>query len=120
MITINIKATNMELTEALKDYTEKRLSALQKYIQGDATAMVEIGKTTEHHKHGDYFRAEINMTTTLGKQFRAASEKSDLYEAIDDVRDEMVQMISSAKGKSEALWKRGARRVKNILKGFRS
>ncbi|MEK7105797.1 MAG: HPF/RaiA family ribosome-associated protein, partial [Patescibacteria group bacterium] len=70
--------------------------------------------------HGDVFKAEVNITTSLGKQFRAVSEKPDLYEAIDDVRSEIVREISSAKGKKEALWKRGARKVKNMMKGFRN
>lgn len=117
---ISIKSTNIELTPALKDYTEKRISAIKKYT-GEATiANVEIGKTTGHHKQGDIFKAEVNVTTSLGKQFRAVSEKSDLYEAIDDVRNEIVRAVTSAKGKSEALWKKGARKFKNMLRGFRN
>lgn len=117
---ISIKASNIELTPALKDYTEKRFGALTKYTGGDLTIAAEIGKTTDHHKNGDIFRAEVNITTALGKQYRSASEKADLYEAIDDVRDEVVRMLTSAKGKEEALWKRGARKIKDIIRGFRS
>lgn len=115
---ISIKASNIELTPALKDYTEKRLSALEKY-GGDMTIVAEIGKTTDHHKNGDIFRAEVTVSTALGKQHYAASEKPDLYEAIDDVRDEITRTLTSAKGKQEALWRRGAQKIKNILKGFR-
>ena len=117
---ISIKSTNIELTPALKDYTEKRISGISKFTGEDIVALIEIGKTTAHHKSGEVFRAEANVTTSLGKQFRAVSEKSDLYEAIDDVRNEMVRVLSSSKGKKEALWKRGARRMKNMLKGFRN
>jgi hypothetical protein len=35
------------------------------------------------------------------------------------VRDEIVREISSSKGKKEALWKRGARKVKDMIRGFR-
>lgn len=117
---ISIKSTNIELTPAIKDYTEKRISGITKFSGQDASAIIEIGKTTGHHKHGDVFVAEINITTSLGKQFRAVSEKPDLYEAIDDVRNEIVRGISSAKGKKEALWKQGARKIKNMMRGFRS
>ncbi|MCC7436740.1 ribosome-associated translation inhibitor RaiA [Candidatus Nomurabacteria bacterium] len=118
---ISIKTTNIELTPALKDYTEKRVSGINKFIKEDITANVEIGKTTNHHKNGeDLFRAEVNVTTSLGKQLRAVSEKADLYEAIDDVREQMVRELSSAKGKKDALWKKGARKIKNMIKGFRS
>lgn len=117
---ISIKSTNIELTTALKDYVEKRIGTIGKYSGDVGDAQVEIGKTTAHHKNGDVFRAELNMTNALGKQFRAVSEKQDLYEAIDDVRSEIVREISSAKGKKDALWKRGARKIKNMMRGFRN
>lgn len=117
---ISIKSTNIELTPALKDYAEKRIAKAAKFLGEDATVTVDIGKTTHHHKQGEVFRAEINLTTVLGKQFRAVSEKADLYEAIDDVRDELVREVGSAKGKKEALWKRGARKIKNMMRGFRN
>ncbi len=117
---ISIKSKNIELTPALKDYTEKRISGITKFTGEDVVAIIEIGKTSNHHKQGDIFSAEINITTSLGKQFRAVSEKPDLYEAIDDVRNEIIRAISSAKGKKEALWRRGARKIKNMIKGFRN
>lgn len=117
---ISIKTTNIDLTPALKDYTEKRITKASKFLGKETTAFVEIGKTGNHHKSGDIYRAEINLTTSLGKNFRAVSEKPDLYEAIDDVRDEIVRSVSSEKGKSETLWKKGARKIKFIMKGFRS
>ncbi len=40
-----------------------------------------------------FFRAEVNVITALGKQYRAVSEKTDLYEAIDDVRTEIGPRI---------------------------
>jgi ribosomal subunit interface protein len=117
---ISIKTTNIELTPALKDYTEKRISGITKFTGEDVVASVEIGKSTAHHKGGDIFLAEVNVTTSLGKQFRAVSEKSDLYEAIDDVRADLIRVLSSSKGKKDALWKRGARKIKSLLKGFRN
>ena len=117
---ISIKSTNIELTPALRDYSEKRLAAITKYTGGDATATVEIGKTTDHHKQGEIFRAEVNVLTPLGKQYRAVSEKTDLYEAIDDVRAEIVRELSSAKGKRLTLFKRGAQQIKNMMRGFRN
>ena len=119
-MSISIKSTNMELTPALKDYTEKRLGSISKFTGGSATVTTEIGKTSEHHKSGDIFRAEVNVITPLGKQYRAVSEKADLYEAIDDVRTEIIRELSSAKDKNTTLFKRGAQKIKNLLKGLRS
>jgi putative sigma-54 modulation protein len=116
-----IKATNFELTPAITDYIEKRFSAFDKFVShGDpknALCEVEVGKTTRHHKSGDVFRAEVNLTVS-GKNFFAVSEKDDLYAAIDEVKDEIVQAITTDKDKSMTLYRRGALRVKNILKGL--
>jgi putative sigma-54 modulation protein len=116
---ISIKSTNIELTPALRDYTEKRMRSITKFTKGEPTVSVEIGKTTAHHKQGDVFIAEVIVVTPLGKQFMASSEKSDLYEAIDDVRNEIARELSSDKDKRVTLFRRGAKKVKWMLRGFR-
>lgn len=116
---ISIKATNIELTLALRDYTEKRMRGISKFTEGDANIVVDIGKTTLRHKGGDIFQASVNVTTVLGRKYYATSKKADLYEAIDDIRSEVIHEITSAKGKRETLFLRGARKIKKILKGFR-
>lgn len=109
----------MELTEALKDYAEKRLTSITKF--GTLASIdVELGKTTHHHRNGDIFIASVNVETSLGKMYHADAEKPDLYEAIDIVRDEIAREMRSAKGKEQSLFRRGAQRIKNMLKGFRS
>lgn len=115
-MSITIKTTLIELTPALSDYTEKRLKTISKYTEGDPQISVEIGKTTMHHRHGDIFRAEVNLTTALGRQYRAVSEKADLYEAIDDVRAEIVRELKAGKAKSETLLRRGSQKIKKLLK----
>src|SRR4051812_13663570 len=85
---INIKTTNITLTEAISDYTSKRFDAIEKYFQNDPTAQadIELAKTTNHHKNGDIFRAEIHITAK-DKNLYASAEEADLYKAIDMVRD---------------------------------
>ncbi len=117
-MSISIKTTLIELTPALSDYTEKRLGTLTKYTESEPTITVEIGKTTMHHRHGDVFRAEVNVTTALGKQYRAVSEKADLYEAIDDTRTEIIRELKNGKDKSQTLFRRGAKRIKNLVRGL--
>lgn len=117
---ITISALNIDLSPALKDYIEKRLSGLSKFTSGEPTVTVEIGKTTSHHRQGDIFEAKVKVITPLGKQYLATSQKSDMYEAIDDVRSEIVRELSSAKDKNATLFRRGAQKIKNIIRGFRS
>jgi len=119
-MTISITSTSIELTPALRDYTEKRFASIAKFAGGDATVSVELGKTSMHHKQGDYFRASVNVVTPLGKQHHAESDKADLYEAIDDVRDEIITELTKEKGRTDSLFKRGARRIKDIMRGFKN
>jgi putative sigma-54 modulation protein len=115
----NVKATNIELTPAIDDYLDRRFSAFDRFIKEDsaATCLVEVGKTTKHHKSGDVFRAEVNLTIS-GKNFYAFSEKDDLYAAIDEVKDEIVYQLSSYKDKTMTLMRKGALKVKNMVRGL--
>ncbi len=116
---IKIKTTNMELTGAIRAYVEGKIQNVEKFIiahkQEEVFTEIEIGKTTNHHNSGEVFRAEA-MIRVRGKQFRAVSEKDDLYAAIDSVRDELVREINSNKGRERALIRRGAWMVKNLLR----
>lgn len=121
MININIKATNMELTPAIRDYVEKRFASLEKFIvhspEESPSMNIEVGKTTNHHKHGDVYKSEVNLLFK-GKTFYVVSEKEDLYAAIDDAKEDLERELVSKKDKSMTLYKRGAARVKNLLKGI--
>ncbi len=115
---INIKATNMELTPAIEDYINKKLVSLEKFNKdGEISVYVEVGKTTNHHKQGELFKSEINLSLD-GKKFFTNSEKEDLYKAIDSSEEDVVRQITSKKDKNQTLFKRGATSVKKMLKGL--
>jgi ribosomal subunit interface protein len=108
----------MELTRGINNYIDKRVLGISKFVKGGEMAVfVEVGKTTNHHKQGDIFRAEFNIEIS-GAKFYAFSEKEDLYTAIDDAKKEIIRQISSNKDRKQTLFKRGASSIKNILKGF--
>ncbi|MBI5078137.1 MAG: ribosome-associated translation inhibitor RaiA [Candidatus Yonathbacteria bacterium] len=116
---IKITTTNIDLTSAIESYVDEKMKSVEKFAiphQSENPIMeVEIGKTTNHHQSGDVFRAEVNMRVR-GKHFRATSEESDLYAAIDDVRNELVRELSSHKDKARTLVRRGAGMIKNMLR----
>ncbi|KKR49122.1 MAG: Ribosomal subunit interface protein [Candidatus Magasanikbacteria bacterium GW2011_GWC2_40_17] len=99
---ITIKATGIELTQAITNYVNEKIGGLEKYLkrldQGSVEARVEVGKITKHHNKGDIFRAEINLTVP-GKVLRAEEENSNLYAAIDLMHDEIKRQIVSFKEK---------------------
>ena len=94
------------------------MKSLKKLIGDDSVfATVELAKTTASHKSGDLFRSEIGFYYS-NKDFYVASEKEDLYAAIDEMRDEIIREVTKIKGKTETIFRRGARNLKNIVKGL--
>ena len=115
---INIKATNMELTGAISDYINKRLESVQKFSKdGVFSGYVEVGKTTNHHNKGEFFKAEFDLMIN-GVRYFASSEKDNLYVAIDDGREEIIRTLTHDKDRKQTLFKRGAMSVKKMLKGI--
>ncbi len=115
---INIKSTNIELTPAITDYVNKRLSSINKFAKNkDTNGQVEVGKTTNHHNKGEVYKAEFDIEIN-GQKFFTESSASDLYAAIDTAKDELVRRITENKDKKQTLYKRGAKSVKKMMKGI--
>ena len=102
---INIKATNIDLTTALREYVEEKIGSLEKFVsrwnaEGGVSVAGEVARTTQHHHKGDVFRAEVNLKIPHGL-LRAEHEGPDIRLAIDRVRDILQIEIDKQKGKEE-------------------
>ena len=88
----------MELTEAIKDYVEKKVFSLEKMCErfDPCDIAVEVGKTTEHHKNGKVFFAEFNITIP-GGMLRSQSISEDLYASIDKAKDDVKRQLIERK-----------------------
>ncbi len=115
---IKIRSRNIEITPAINDYVTKKIKTLDKFLDSSKEILceIELGKTTNHHKSGDIFRAEVNISEPGSRQFYAATEESDLYAAIDVVRDEAEREIVSQKSRYKTLLRKGATQVKMLIK----
>ncbi len=115
---IKIRSVNFDLTDAISEYVNKKLSSLEKFtgVDGEVLCEVEIGRTTKHHNSGDIFKAEVNMSISGSPQVYAVSEQSDLYAAIDIVKDDIERQLVSKKSKKDTLFRRGASKIKDLLK----
>jgi putative sigma-54 modulation protein len=114
---IAIKGTGMELTSAIRDYIEKKVGKVARLNRENDFCAIEVGKTTAHHHSGEVFRAEIQLMHD-GKDIRVEEISTDLYAAIDLASDALFREVTSAKGKDEALFRRGARRLKGAVRRF--
>lgn len=119
---INIKSTNIELTQQVRDYAEKKVRGLEKFIKitdESIQAWIEVGKTTQHHQKGDFFRAEIQIRIPhWGKGARTEATHETLNAAIDDAHDQMKLELEKIKDKKISLARRGARLFKKLIPFF--
>ena len=115
---IKIHSKSFEITQAIEEYALKKISSLEKFLESrdGAICEVELGKTTEHHKSGDIYKAEVNIIEPGNKQVYVVAEEVDIYTAIDKVRDEAERAIVSRKNKRNTLLKRGGAVIKSFLK----
>ncbi|OHA58116.1 MAG: ribosomal subunit interface protein [Candidatus Vogelbacteria bacterium RIFOXYD1_FULL_44_32] len=118
----NVKTTNIVLTPAIDQYLRFKIAKIKKYIDessGEAMVDIEIGKTTEHHRRGQLFKAEINLVVPGQSLRRADIEDYDLYSAIVEARDEIVLQIKATHEKQTTLLRRGGRKIKEMIRGQR-
>ena len=94
---INIKATNIDLSDAIRQYVEEKMSGLTKYFSNITQADIDIGMESHHHQKGKIFYAEVNAHTPK-KLVRVRKTAVNLYKAIDKVKDH-IKVELGEKGK---------------------
>lgn len=95
---INIKGTEIELTEALKQYATEKANMLKKFFDNIQQADIDIGMRNQHRNKGKIYYAEFNLHIP-NKIIRVSKDSEDLYKAIDKVKDHLKVELEKAKEK---------------------
>ena len=98
-MTINIRAKNMDLTDAIRQYAEDKLMSLDKFYEKIIHIEVDLGLDTTHHNKGNIYDCTVNVDVP-GNLFRVSKQEKDLYKAIDKVRDHLREEITAWKEKN--------------------
>lgn len=104
---MNLKATHVDIDDRLRAYIQEKVDMLDKYL-GDTAVVncdVEIGKTVGGQNKGDIYRAEINLRIPR-EVLRVEKTSSDIFKAIDKVKDHLVEVIVSKREKVRDLKRR--------------
>ncbi len=112
---ITISGTHIDLTDALQNRVREQFARLEKILDPNARVMVEIGKTTDHHKNGNVFKAEGKIIEPKAEYF-ADIITTDLYMSIDSLSDELFNQITQSKRRHRVLLKRGSAAIKKLLR----
>ncbi len=97
---IRLKATKIEMTDAIASYFQEKMDMLDKYLSGIQVLNCdcEIEKIGGTQQKGKVYRAEVNLELP-GQLLRVDKEASDVYKAIDKVKDHYIRVIAKYKEK---------------------
>ncbi len=114
---INIKFTEIEPTEELKDYAKSKLESFEKMLGSTnpeaVVCYVEFRHST-HHKSGKVCTAEVTLEVD-GKVYRSVKIEAKFEKAIDKVKDDIIQALRVDKEKNKDLERKGASEIKNMM-----
>lgn len=105
-MTINIHARGIELTPAIKQYAEEKMSSLEKYLDSIRHMDVEVGRAAGHSQKGDVFECKA-VVQIGGEVMKIERDAEDLYKAIDKVKDHLRVELSDWKKRQDERSKSG-------------
>ena len=95
---INFTGKNLDVTEALRNVTEKKMSKLDKYFQKD----IEGNVTFSSEKNRKIIEVTINLPGTI---IRAEESSDDMYASIDRAVDVLERQMRKYKTKLQKRYK---------------
>jgi len=95
---INIKATNIDLTDDLRNYVEEKLSSLTKYFNNIIEINAEVGMDSLHHQKGEIFFCEANIKVP-NNLLRVRKEEKTAFKAVDKTKDHLRVVLHRHKEK---------------------
>ena len=95
LMNYNVRGENIEVTPAIREYVEKKLSKLERYFSNtpDANASVNLKVRTTN-------TSKVEVTIPMPNLvLRAEEENADMYAAIDLIVDKLERQIRKHKTK---------------------
>lgn len=90
----NIRGNNIEVTGALRDYVQKKLSRVEKYFNTEPTSPANVALTVLRDEH----KVEVTIPFP-GVLLRAEEKSADMYASIDLVVEKLERQIRKYKTK---------------------
>ena len=95
---VDIYGRSLEVTDRIKDYVDKKVSKLDRYLPGIEEARVDLAYVKSARSAADRQVAQI---TVRGKGFILRSEEraDDIFAAVDTAVEKMQRRMERYKGK---------------------
>lgn len=95
MMNYNIRGENIEVTPAIREHVEKKISKLERYFTETPNANVHVNLKTYSDKN-----AKVEVTIPMKNLvLRAEERNTDLYAAVDLITDKLERQIRKHKTK---------------------
>jgi putative sigma-54 modulation protein len=95
LMNYNIRGENIEVTPAIREYVEKKVSKLNRYFTETPNANVNVNLKVYHDK-----KAKVEVTIPMPQLvLRAEEVHTDMYAAIDLITDKLERQIRKHKTK---------------------
>lgn len=91
-----IHGRHLEVTEAIRTHTEKKVGKIKKWF--NQIMEVDVTLSAVHLKTGDYHTADV-LVFVNGHKIKASATSTDLYAAVDEVVDVLETQITKYKEK---------------------
>ncbi|UQS83307.1 ribosome hibernation-promoting factor, HPF/YfiA family [Bombilactobacillus thymidiniphilus] len=93
MLKINVRGENIEVTDAIRDYVNKKLNNLNKYFKDTDKPIAHVNLKVYNDK-----TAKVEVTIPMVHLIlRAEKNDPDMYKAIDDVFEKLERQIRKYK-----------------------
>ncbi|MFW0870998.1 MAG: HPF/RaiA family ribosome-associated protein [Patescibacteria group bacterium] len=109
---------NMTENPNFVKYANKRFAPLEGFFKNRKGIRWNVRMSKEGHqkKRDDLYHVEAQIRSPK-KNFGAEADGETPYEAIDNVKNQLTQKITSHKEKKITRFRKGARYAKNMLRG---
>ncbi|MDO4670942.1 MAG: ribosome-associated translation inhibitor RaiA [Aerococcus sp.] len=95
MFTYNVRGENIEITPAIRDYAENKISKIEKYFQDEPDITVHVNAKV--YRNGE---AKAEVTVPMPRlTLRAEETSQDLYGSLDLVVDKLERQVKKYKTK---------------------
>jgi len=101
-VEVSIFARNMEVTPRLREYVERKVGKLDRYLPSLGEARLDLAvENTRSAAHSQVAQLTVWVRGTI---LRAEERNQDMFTSIDAVLDKMYRQIARYKGKRRDRW----------------
>jgi putative sigma-54 modulation protein len=97
-VDVTIHARDINVSPRLREYVEKKISKLDRYLPDITDARVELSEAKSARSAADRQVAQLTVHSR-GAVLRAEERKDDIFAAVDAALDKMHRQIERYKGK---------------------